>query len=51
MEKCNKLQRNVTLPNEKGRRKTLEGIYIKKIHKMGDFGYEIDTSPRKKKEK
>lgn len=51
IERRNKLQRNVTLPNERGWRKTLEGAYIKAIHKMGDFGYEIDTSPRKKKEK
>ena len=51
IEKRNKLQRNVTLPNERGWRKILEGAYIKAIHKMGDFGYEIDSSPRKKKEK
>lgn len=42
------LWKKTTLPNERGWRKTLEGKYIKTIHKMGDWGYEVNSSPRPK---
>ena len=48
-EQRNQLWKKTTLLNERGWRKTLEGKYIKAIHKMGDWGYTIDTSPKTKK--
>ena len=48
-EQRNQLWKKTTLDNERGWRKTLEGKYIKAIHKMGDWGYNVDTSPKAKK--
>jgi len=48
-EQRDQLWKKTSLPNERGWRKTLEGKLIKKIHVMGDWGYEINTSPRAKK--
>ena len=46
IEERNQLWKKITLENERGWRKILEGEYINKIQKMGDWGYEVDTSPR-----
>lgn len=48
-EKRDLLWKKKTLGNERGWRKTLEGKFIKAIHKMGDFGYVVNSSPKPKK--
>jgi len=50
-EQRDQLWKKTTLINERGWRKTLEGKYIKKIHQMGNWGYEINSSPRPKRAK
>ena len=49
MEERNNLWKKITLAKERGWRKTLEGKYISKIHKMGEWGYVVNTSPKAKK--
>jgi len=48
IEQRNILWKKQTLTEERGWRKKLEGEYIKSIHKMGEWGYEVDTSPKAK---
>ena len=47
-EQRNILWKKQTLTEERGWRKKLEGEYIKSIHKMGEWGYNVDTSPKAK---
>jgi hypothetical protein len=46
IEERNRLWKTITLENERGWRKILEGEYAGRIQKMGDWGYEVDTSPK-----
>jgi len=45
-EERNTLWKETVLSAERGWRTILEGEYIENVHKMGDFGYEINTSPQ-----
>lgn len=47
-EERNILWKETVLPAERGWRAMLEGENIENIHKMGDFGYEINSSPQAK---
>lgn len=49
-EERNILWKDTVLPQERGWRSILEGEFIDKIREMGDFGYEVNSSPRAKGE-